>query len=145
MSAADVIVIGGGVVGSALAYGAMRTGAQVLLLDGDDADIRAARANFGLVWVQSKGLGFPPYQRWTVEARSSGRTSRQGSRSAPGRRCICASRAASSSASARTSSRRARGSIMRLHNQIVPPLYECHVIDRAELQACCRACGSARP
>jgi hydrogen cyanide synthase HcnC len=27
--------------------------------------LRAARGNFGLVWVQSKGCGVPEYQRWT--------------------------------------------------------------------------------
>lgn len=37
----------------------------MLVLDGEDRDIRASRANYGIVWVQGKGLGLPPYQRWT--------------------------------------------------------------------------------
>lgn len=59
----DLIVIGGGLVGAAIAYGLSRHDVGVLVLDGDDRDFRAANANFGLVWVQGKGLGMPAYQR----------------------------------------------------------------------------------
>jgi glycine/D-amino acid oxidase-like deaminating enzyme len=38
-----------------------------VLDEGDDA-FRAARGNFGLVWVQGKGLGHPDYARWTMAA-----------------------------------------------------------------------------
>jgi glycine/D-amino acid oxidase-like deaminating enzyme len=61
----DAIVIGGGLVGSAIAYGLVRAGLKTALLDEGDVAYRAARGNFGLVWVQSKGLGAPHYQRWT--------------------------------------------------------------------------------
>lgn len=61
----DVIVIGAGVVGSAIAFGLAKEGARVLVLDGGDGDHRAARANFGLVWVQGKGVNLPPYARFT--------------------------------------------------------------------------------
>ncbi len=61
----DAIVIGGGLVGAAIAYGLVRAGLKVALLDEGDIAYRAARGNFGLVWVQSKGLGAPHYQRWT--------------------------------------------------------------------------------
>lgn len=64
----DVIVIGGGTVGAAIAYGLARQRQQVLLLDGDDGDFRAARANFGLVWLQGKGLGMPAYQALTRDS-----------------------------------------------------------------------------
>lgn len=60
---ADVIVIGGGVVGSAIAYGLAKRRQHVILLDGDDCDHRAARTNFGLIWVQGKGANMPQYQR----------------------------------------------------------------------------------
>jgi len=63
--AQDLIVIGGGLVGGAVAWGARAAGASVVLLDEGDIAYRAARANFGLVWVQSKGAGFPPYAAWT--------------------------------------------------------------------------------
>jgi glycine/D-amino acid oxidase-like deaminating enzyme len=65
---ADTLVIGGGVVGMALAYGLARAGERVQLLDEGDDAFRAARGNFGLVWVQGKGLGRPDYARWTLAA-----------------------------------------------------------------------------
>ncbi len=61
----SAIVIGGGLVGSAIAYGLARAGLATALLDEGDAAFRASRGNFGLVWVQSKGDGAPHYQRWT--------------------------------------------------------------------------------
>jgi hydrogen cyanide synthase HcnC len=61
----DTAVIGGGLVGSAIAYGLVRLGERVVLLDEGDIAWRAARGNFGLVWVQSKGQGLAPYASWT--------------------------------------------------------------------------------
>lgn len=62
---ADVIVVGGGIVGSAVAYGLAREGARVTVLDDDDGSLRASRGNFGLVWIQGKGYGLSPYARWS--------------------------------------------------------------------------------
>ena len=64
----DAIVIGGGLVGSAIAYGLARAGLKTALLDEGDVAFRASRGNFGLVWVQSKGDGAPHYQRWTRQS-----------------------------------------------------------------------------
>ena len=64
----DLIVIGGGLVGGAIAWGAQEKGADVVLLDEGDIAFRAARGNFGLVWVQSKGAGMPPYAQWTRQS-----------------------------------------------------------------------------
>ena len=61
----DAIVIGGGLVGAAIAYGLARSGMKPAVIDQGDVAFRASRGNFGLVWVQSKGLGAPHYQRWT--------------------------------------------------------------------------------
>lgn len=61
----DVIVIGAGTVGAAIAYGLGLLGQRVMVLDGADTDFRAARANFGLVWSQGKGKGMPAYQDLT--------------------------------------------------------------------------------
>ena len=58
---AEVAVVGGGVVGAAIAWGLARRGARVAVLDEGDAAFRASRGNFALVWVQSKGLGMPEY------------------------------------------------------------------------------------
>ncbi len=65
---ADVAIVGGGVVGLAVALGLRapgRPGPTVLVLDGDDGAFRASRGNFGLVWVQGKGTDAPHYARWT--------------------------------------------------------------------------------
>ncbi|WP_226577573.1 NAD(P)/FAD-dependent oxidoreductase [Acuticoccus sediminis] len=58
---ADIAIVGGGLVGSALAYGLASRGASVLMFDPDADDLHASVGNFGLVWVQSKGVGAPDY------------------------------------------------------------------------------------
>ena len=64
----DVAVIGGGLVGSAIAWGLAKVGQRVAVLDEGDIAFRASRGNFALVWVQSKGLGMPEYAGWTVRS-----------------------------------------------------------------------------
>lgn len=59
------IIVGGGVVGLSLAYGLLKQGREVIVLDGGDGDFRASRGNFGLVWVQGKGLTAPHYASWS--------------------------------------------------------------------------------
>ncbi len=61
----DVAVIGGGLVGSAIAWGLASAGRKVAILDEGDIAYRASRGNFGLVWVQNKGIGMPRYSAWT--------------------------------------------------------------------------------
>jgi glycine/D-amino acid oxidase-like deaminating enzyme len=65
---ADVVVIGGGLVGAAIAYGLASHNLRVLVLDGDDRDFRAASANFGLVWSHGKGMDMPAYQQLTRDS-----------------------------------------------------------------------------
>lgn len=64
----DVLVLGGGAVGMAIAYGLAAQGERVSVLDEGDDALRASRGNFGLVWVQGKGLGMPDYARWSIAA-----------------------------------------------------------------------------
>lgn len=61
----DYAIIGGGVVGLSVAWGLLRRGFSVTVIDGDDAGLRASRGNFGLVWVQSKGMKQPRYAQWS--------------------------------------------------------------------------------
>jgi glycine/D-amino acid oxidase-like deaminating enzyme len=61
----DVAVVGGGLVGMAVGYGLVRAGRRVVVLDEGDIAWRASRGNFGLVWVQGKGMGLPAYSSWT--------------------------------------------------------------------------------
>ena len=73
----DTVIVGGGLVGAALAAGIARNGTRVAVFDGADSDFRASRGNFGLVWVQGKGADYAPYarlsglaaSRWPVLAR----------------------------------------------------------------------------
>lgn len=65
MMESEYIIIGGGVVGFSIAWGLLQRGKRVIILDAGDATHRASRGNFGLVWVQSKGLDCPDYARWT--------------------------------------------------------------------------------
>ena len=68
MHGADVIVVGGGMFGAAIAYGLARRNIDTVMLDGADDSLRAARGNFGLVWVQGKGLGLQRYATWSRES-----------------------------------------------------------------------------
>ena len=67
---ADYAIIGGGVVGLSVAWGLLNRGKRVIVLDGDDGSFRASRGNFGLVWVQSKGMKQPRYARWSQQSAS---------------------------------------------------------------------------
>ena len=57
----DVLVIGGGLIGTAVAFGLLKKKLKVAIVDQGDNAHRAARGNFGLVWVQSKGSTYRPY------------------------------------------------------------------------------------
>lgn len=62
----DIAVIGGGIVGLALARGLAGQDRRIAILDEGDVARRASRGNFALVWVQSKGLGMARYGSWTT-------------------------------------------------------------------------------
>lgn len=64
----DFIVAGGGLVGSAIAYGLAKRHLKVAVLDEGDRAFRASRGNFGLVWVQGKGWDNPAYAQWCGQA-----------------------------------------------------------------------------
>ena len=65
---ADVIIIGGGNIGSAVGYGLVEQGVSVAVIDEGDIALRSARGNFGLVWFQGKGIGMQRYVEWCLEA-----------------------------------------------------------------------------
>ncbi|MEO9529860.1 FAD-dependent oxidoreductase [Roseibium sp.] len=64
----DYAIIGGGVVGLSVAWGLLKKGRSVTVIDGDDGSFRASRGNFGLVWVQSKGMNQPRYAQWSQQS-----------------------------------------------------------------------------
>ncbi|MDM0037951.1 FAD-dependent oxidoreductase [Variovorax sp. J22G21] len=49
MFSSDVIVIGGGLVGTAVAYGLGQLGKRISVLDEGDDAFRASRGNFGFI------------------------------------------------------------------------------------------------
>lgn len=64
----DYAIIGGGIVGLSTAWGLLKRGLRVTVLDGEDGSFRASRGNFGLVWVQSKGMKQPRYAQWSQQS-----------------------------------------------------------------------------
>ena len=65
MASADVIVIGGGISGSAAALGLVEEGAgKVIVFDEQLPSQRLSRGNFGLTWYMCKGGNNPIYARW---------------------------------------------------------------------------------
>lgn len=64
----EFAIVGGGLVGWSIAYGLARQGRRVVVHDEGDVALRAARGNFGQVWVQDKGAGVPEYHRLTRES-----------------------------------------------------------------------------
>ncbi len=55
-------------MGSAVSLGLVKNGARVLMVDRISSLYKASKANFGLVWSQSKGLGNRNYSRLSVKA-----------------------------------------------------------------------------
>lgn len=64
----DYIIVGGGLIGLSIGYGLSRLGRKCLILDAHNNSIKAARGNFGLIWVQGKGADFPSYADWTLRS-----------------------------------------------------------------------------
>jgi glycine/D-amino acid oxidase-like deaminating enzyme len=129
----DFAVIGGGLVGSAIAWGLARAGRRVALFDEGDNAFRAARGNFALVWVQSKGLGMPAYAAWTVRSSNAwagladelrGATGLDVAFQRPGGLHLCLS---DDELAAR------RGYMMRLHNQPDMVGYPHEMLERRQV------------
>ncbi len=69
MKNADIIIIGGGLTGSATGLGLVRNKAgKVLMLDEKPGIHRVSRANFGLTTYMCKGLNDTAYAEWSFRA-----------------------------------------------------------------------------
>ena len=129
----DVAVIGGGLVGSAIAWGLARLSRRVAVLDEGDVAFRASRGNFALVWVQSKGMGMPEYAAWTIRSSNDWggfaatlkeETGFDVSHERPGGFTLCLSEA----------ELEAREALLkRLHNQPSMQRYDYEIMDRARV------------
>lgn len=60
----DVIIVGGGISGAALAYGLAGRDRRITVLDAPTRTNMASRTNVGLIWCQSKFLHLPEYAKW---------------------------------------------------------------------------------
>lgn len=130
----DVIVIGGGNIGSATAYGLAERGLKVAMLDEGDIALRGARGNFGLVWYHGKGLGMPRYVEWCLQSTQKWprfaetleqKTGVRIGYHKPGGFALCSSKA---------EYEKREQDIERIRNQSRSGKYECKMIGRDELQ-----------
>jgi glycine/D-amino acid oxidase-like deaminating enzyme len=137
----ETIVIGGGLVGVALAYGLTRQGSDVALLDEGDIAFRASVGNFGLVWVQGKGDGLPDYAHWTrrsadlwpgFAARLAEITGTDLEFRQPGGLQLCLDEAELAAG---------KQFLERMHGQLGAGNYEGRLLDRAETEALAPAIG----
>jgi glycine/D-amino acid oxidase-like deaminating enzyme len=134
VSAADIGVVGGGLVGSALAYGLAKRGAAVALFYEDEDDLHASAGNFGLVWVQGKGLGAPEYEALTRRSATAWAHLADELVEQTG---LCAEYRRSGGLKIALSDTELRGhqdAIHRLHNQRVASDTDPEVIDAAQLR-----------
>jgi glycine/D-amino acid oxidase-like deaminating enzyme len=128
----DFAVIGGGLVGAAVAWGLAGRGRSVAILDEGDIAYRASRGNFALVWVQSKGGGMSRYAVWTRQSADVWPQLAQTLRSETGLDvCLGQPGGLHLLLSEREVENRANA-LKRLHNQpgIVP--FEYRILDHAE-------------
>jgi glycine/D-amino acid oxidase-like deaminating enzyme len=65
---ADYAIIGGGIVGLSLAWGMLKKGKNIIVVDGHDVASPASRGNFGLIWIQGKGINNTQYAQWSQKS-----------------------------------------------------------------------------
>ena len=127
----DVAVVGGGLVGAAIAWGLARRGRSVAMLDEGDVAHRASRGNFALVWVQSKGDGLSEYALWTRHSAEVWPQLAAALHDDAGLDvCLQQNGGLHLLLSEREVENRA-GAIKRLHNQSGMVPFECQMLDRA--------------
>jgi glycine/D-amino acid oxidase-like deaminating enzyme len=130
----DVAVIGGGLVGSAIAWGLAKLGQRVAVLDEGDVALRASRGNFALVWVQSKGLGMSEYATWTVKSSNAWASFAAELEDETGLD-VCFERPGGFHLALAEAELEARArQLERLHNQPGGVPYETYVLSRTEVQ-----------
>jgi hydrogen cyanide synthase HcnC len=130
----DVAVVGGGLVGSAIAYGLAREGQRVAVLDEGDVAYRASRGNFALVWVQSKGLGMAPYAAWSVRSARAWGGFAQMLREDTGIDVSLEQRGGFHMVLSERELEARATTMKRLHNQPEMIPYEYEIMDRARVQ-----------
>ena len=128
----DVAIVGGGLVGAAVAWGLAREGQRVVVLDEGDTATRASRGNFALVWVQSKGLGMAEYAGWTVRSSNAWSAFADELRRQTGIDVHFERPGGFHLALSEDELELRRQALMRLHNQPRMVNYETHILSAAE-------------
>jgi glycine/D-amino acid oxidase-like deaminating enzyme len=129
----DAAVIGGGVVGAAIARGLLGAGLSTCILDEGDVAHRASRGNFALVWVQSKGLGMAPYGAWTRRSSDAWADFAQELGAETGVPPGFERPGGFSLALSEDELEKRRGALVRMHNQPGWVPYEWEMLDRPAL------------
>ncbi|PLX92192.1 MAG: FAD-dependent oxidoreductase [Desulfuromonas sp.] len=134
MEHSDFLVVGGGVIGSAVACGLLHKKCSVTLLDAGGDAFNASLANFGLVWVQGKGQGSRRYAEWCHEASElfpeyvrqlETETGIDLAYRKPGGLVLC---------HGEEEYQKREKVLERLRNESRHGSYDCHMLDRADVQ-----------
>ncbi len=131
----EIAVIGGGLVGASIAYGLVRCGKRIAVLDEGDIAVRPSRGNFGLVWVQSKGLGMAEYVGWTVRGARLWPQLAATLKRETGLDLCLEQPGGFHLALSETELERRANVLMRLHNQPRAERYEYAILDRTRTKA----------
>ena len=131
----DLALIGAGLVGTAVAWGAARRGANVLLVDAGEDDLHASAGNFGLVWVQGKGVGSPDYAALTRRSADLWPDFDADLADATGVSPGYCRTGGVEIALSEAELNDMRTEILRMHNQPPPGASGARILDRAELRA----------
>ncbi|MFV0294598.1 MAG: NAD(P)/FAD-dependent oxidoreductase [Hyphomicrobiaceae bacterium] len=130
----DVAIVGGGLVGAAVAWGVARAGQRVVVLDEGDTAKRASRGNFALVWVQSKGLGMAEYAGWTVRSSNQWAAFAEDVRAQTGIEVHFQRPGGFHLALSEEELETRRQTLMRLHNQPGMVGYETRILSASEVK-----------
>ncbi len=127
----EVAVVGGGLVGAAIARGLAGRGLSTVVLDEGDVAHRASRGNFALVWVQSKGLGMARYGAWTRLSSDAWADLARELREETGTDVAHQRPGGFSLALSEDELEKRRSALVRMHNQPGWIPYDFEVLDRA--------------
>lgn len=134
-------MIGGGLVGASLAWGLAQAGANVALFDDGDDRFHASAGNFGLVWVQGKGLGAPDYAALTRRSAAAWDRFADDLHAATGADLHYRRTGGVKIALDDDELERFAADVRRMHNQHDEAANQTRVIDRQELQELLPAVG----
>jgi hydrogen cyanide synthase HcnC len=130
----DFAVIGGGLVGAAIAWGLARRGRSVAMLDEGDIAFRASRGNFALIWVQSKGGGMSRYALWTRQSSDAWPELAEALRIETGLDVCLQQRGGFHLLLSQSELENRANALKRLHNQPGMVPFEYHMLDHAQTE-----------